>query len=199
MSELRDGDSETFSGRARKILFIGTLGAGKTTVAMDLAKRTGYLYTSIDECRIRYSDSTFHGEDSAWQHFLTTCADSAPCILEFSGGGPHVYEVHEALLNSGLPISIIWLDLPLDICIERASLRQNNVPAPFPWGPIDTSARAIYSGIESAWNTLWYAEPRFHAMRIRFQGNTSYSEMYATVVTALFTCMAEDSPQLGGT
>lgn len=196
MSELRDGDSETFPGRARKILLIGTLGAGKTTVALDLAKKTGYPYTSIDECRIQYSDSTVHGEDSAWWHFLAACADPAPGILEFSGGGPHVCEVREALLDSGLPVAIIWLDLSLDTCIKRASLRQNNVPAPFPWGPIDTSARAIYSGIEGAWNTLWCAEPRFHATRMRFRGNTPYPEMYARVVTALFTSVVGGSPHL---
>ena len=193
---MRDGDPQTFSGRARKILLIGTLGAGKTTVAQDLAKETGYSYASIDECRIQYSDSTVRGEDSAWGHFLAACAVPAPGILEFSGGGPYVCEVRGALLNSGLPISIIWLDLPLDICIERASLRQKNVPTPFPWGPIDTSVRAIYSGIESTWITLWCAEPRFHATRMRFQGNTSYSEMYARIVTALFTSTIEDSPHL---
>jgi len=185
VNELIYGDPETFSGRARKILLIGTLGAGKTTIALDLAKKTGYPYTSIDECRIQYSDSTVHGEDSAWWHFLAACADPAQGILEFSGGGPHVCEVREALLNSGLPVSIIWLDLPLDTCIERASLRQNNVPAPFPWGPIGTSVRAIYSGIESAWKTLWSVEPRFHATRMKLQGITPSSEVCAAVVTDL--------------
>jgi len=33
--------------RAKKILLIGTLGAGKTTPALDLAKKIGYPYLSI--------------------------------------------------------------------------------------------------------------------------------------------------------
>ncbi len=49
-------DPEKMTGRERKILIIGTLGTGKTTVALDLAKKTGYPYASIDKCRIQYSD-----------------------------------------------------------------------------------------------------------------------------------------------
>jgi len=180
--------------RAKKILLIGTLGAGKTTIALDLAKRTGYPYVSIDECRIQHSDSTIPGEESAWRYFLAACAEPAPGILEFSGGGPHVHEVREALLDSGLPVSIVWLDLPHETCIERASLRQKYVPAPFPWGPIDISVQAIYSSIERAWDTVWCAEPRFHTMRMRFQGSTPYPELFAKVAAALFAGMAGENP-----
>jgi len=35
-----------------KILIIGTLGAGKTTLARALSDETGFPYTSIDGCRI---------------------------------------------------------------------------------------------------------------------------------------------------
>jgi len=174
-----------FPGGPKKILIIGTLGSGKTTVALDLSKKTGYPYFSIDECRIKYSDSTVHGEDCAWEHFLRICGNPTQGILEFSGGGPHVEEVCEALLSSGVSVSVIWLDLPLETCIERASCRQNNVPTPFPWGPIDTSVPAIYSGIEFAWNTVWSNEPLFHVIRMKFQSSTSYSEVYAAIVTYL--------------
>ena len=54
----------------RKILLIGTLGSGKTTVAQRLARDTGFPYASIDGCRIRYGDGTVDGEERTWENFL---------------------------------------------------------------------------------------------------------------------------------
>jgi len=56
--------------KPQKVLLIGTLGSGKTTLAEYLARDTGFPYASIDGCRIRYGDGTVSGEDSAWDHFL---------------------------------------------------------------------------------------------------------------------------------
>lgn len=50
----------------QKILVIGTLGSGKTTLAKYLKRDTGFQYASIDECRIRFGDGTVSGEDCAW-------------------------------------------------------------------------------------------------------------------------------------
>lgn len=172
----------------RKILIIGTLGAGKTTLAQDLVERTGYLYNSIDVCRVEYSDGTFDGEDAAWGHFLDACSDPIPAILEFSGLGPHVCEVRDALLSSGIPVSVIWLDLPLDKCIERASLRDKFVPAPFIWAPIEYSVPAIYSGIETAWDSVWSRELLFQTTRLKFPGNVSCPDVCSAVISVLFPC-----------
>lgn len=137
-----------------KVLIIGTLGAGKTTLAQALSQKTGYPYVSIDECRIRYSDGTIEGEDAAWQDFLKACCDPSPGILEFSGGGPHVCEVRDSLLCSGMCILIIWIDMPHDLCINRASKRSVVIPAPFVWADIDYSVPAIHSSIVIAWERV---------------------------------------------
>jgi hypothetical protein len=73
----------------QKILLIGTMGSGKTTVAERLARDTGFLYASIDDCRVQYGDGTMAGEDLAWDHFLAICENPWPAVLEFSGCGPH--------------------------------------------------------------------------------------------------------------
>ena len=164
-----------------KIIIIGTLGTGKTTLAMALSHETGYAYTSIDDCRIRYSDGTTDGEDAAWHHFLIACRDPSPGILEFSGGGPHLYEVRDALLGSGMPVSVIWIDMPHDLCIERASQREIVIPAPFVWAPIDYSVPAIHSGIEIAWERVWSAVPEFCARRMVFPRDLPSSEIYLRV------------------
>lgn len=165
----------------RKILIIGTLGSGKTTLAEYLARYTGFPYASIDECRIRYSDGTVSGEDCAWDHFLEICGRSIPGILEFSGGGPHVDEVRKNLLCSTIPMSVIWLVLPLDTCITRALQRKKNIPSPFPWGPVGYSVPAIHDSIEFAWDSVWSREPGFHATRQIFRRTTSIAEMYSVI------------------
>jgi hypothetical protein len=170
----------------RKILLIGTLGSGKTTLAEFLARDTGFPYASIDECRIRYGDNTISGEDCAWDHFLEICGRPAPGILEFSGGGPHVDEVRENLLCSTIPVSVIWLVLPPDTCISRASQRQKNIPSPFPYGPVGYSVPAIHESIEYAWDSVWYREPGFHATRQVFRSTTSVAEMYSVIKRDLF-------------
>jgi hypothetical protein len=165
----------------RKILIIGTLGSGKTTIAELLARDTGFLYASIDDCRIRYGDGTPGGEDRAWEKFLAICRKPMPGILEFCGMGPHVEEVRDNLLCSTIPVSVIWLVLPPGTCIARASQRQKNVPFPFPWAPVANSVPIIHDGIDFAWDILWSRESHFHAVRQEFSGTPSMSEMYSAI------------------
>lgn len=168
-----------------KILVIGTLGAGKTTLARALSQETGYPYVSIDDCRIRYSDGTYDGEDAAWHYFLRACLDPSPHILEFSGGGPHVGEVRDALISSGLPVIILWIDSPLDLCIKRASNREILIPAPFVWDEIEYAVPAIHSGIRLAWERVWSVEPAFCARRMEFTRDIPPREIHLVVKSYL--------------
>jgi hypothetical protein len=172
---------EPLSIQKMKILIIGTLGVGKTTLAGALSQETGYPYVSIDECRIRYSDGTHDGEDAAWHYFLIACRNPSPAILEFSGGGTHVYEVRDALLSSGITIKIIWIDIPHDLCIMRASKREIDIPAPFVWAEIDYSVPAIHSGIEIAWERIWSAEHGFCTRKMVFSRDVPSCEIYLMV------------------
>lgn len=176
-----NGKKKPNSIQKRKVLIIGTLGAGKTTLAQALSQETGYSYVSIDDCRIRYSDGTFDGEDVAWHYFLLACRDPSPKILEFSGGGPHVCEVRDALLYSGITVIIIWIDIPHDLCIQRALKREIVIPAPFEWADVDYSVPAIYSGIKTAWERIWSAEPQFCAKKMVFSREISSREIYLKV------------------
>jgi hypothetical protein len=165
----------------QKVLLIGKLGSGKTTLAEYLAQDTGFPYLSIDECRIRYGDGTVSGEDSAWDHFLEFCRKPSPGILEFCGLGPHVEEVRDDLLCSSVPVSVIWLVLPLDTCITRASQRQKTIPSPFPWAPVAYSVPLIHDEIGFAWDTVWSRESHFHATRQEFPGTASVDETYSAI------------------
>jgi len=173
--------AEELEIKHQKILIIGTLGSGKTTVAQQLAQDTGFPYASIDNCRIRYGDGTIEGEERAWEHFLAICRTSTPGILEFCGMGPHVEEVRDDFLCSTIPVSIIWLVLPPGTCIARASERQKKIPSPFPWAPVGFSVPIIHDGIEFAWDSIWSREPHFHATRQEFPKTASVDEMYSAI------------------
>ncbi len=168
-----------------KILIIGTLGAGKTTLARALSHEIGHPYTSIDDCRIGYSDGTIDGEETAWRYFLKVCSDPSPAILEFSGMGSYACLVRDALLSSKMPVAIIWIDVPHDLCIDRATKREIIIPAPYVWAPIDYSVPAIQSGIEIAWEEIWSAKPSFHARRMTFSRDALSSEVYTRVESYL--------------
>jgi hypothetical protein len=175
------GNTERLVIAPQKILLIGTLGSGKTTLAKLLSRDTGFSYASIDESRIRFGDGTMSGEERARDHFLEACSRPAPGILEFSGVGPHAEDVRNALIDSTMPVSMIWLVLPLDTCITRALQRQKNIPAPYPWGPVESSVPAIHASIEFLWDTIWSREPGFHATRQEFLSTTSVAEMYSLI------------------
>ena len=190
MNGIREPETEVLQGfyqkerllfSSQKILLIGTPGSGKTTVAQRLARDTGFPYASIDDCRTRYGDGTVEGEEWAWEKFLAICRKPAPGILEFCGMGPHVEEVRDDLLCSTVPVSVIWLVLPLDTCIARASQRQKKIPYPFPWAPFAYSVPLIHEGIDFSWEIVWNGESHFHATRQEFPGTASVDEIYAAV------------------
>jgi len=172
---------EKFIISPRKILLIGTMGSGKTTVAEHLARDTGFSYASIDACRMKFGDGTMDGEDLAWDHFLGSCANPLPAILEFSGCGPHADEVHYALRDSGVPVTIVWLVLPVETCIIRALLRKKNVPAPYLWAPIESAIPVFHDAIGDSWERTWSREPAFQALRQEFSGSDSAFRIYSDI------------------
>ncbi len=182
-TEARQGfwKKENLKITPQKILLIGTLGSGKTTVAQRLAQDTGFRYASIDGCRIRYGDGTAEGEERAWEHFLAICREPAPGILECCGLGPRVEEIRDELLCSTVPVSVIWLVLPLETCIARASQRQKKIPSPYQWAPVEYSVPLIHEGIVFAWEIIWSRESYFHTTRQDFSGADSVDEMYSAV------------------
>jgi GTPase SAR1 family protein len=171
----------TMNKESGKILLIGTPGSGKTTLAEHLARDFSLPYVSIDECRILYSDGTIVGENCAWDHFLDQCTIPGPCILEFSGMGPHAREVRDALIQSAVPVRVVWLVLPEIICKTRAIQRRKTIPFPYPLAPIGHAIPAIHAAIEDIWETIWNTEPRFRAMRLEFSGTEHPDEVCSVV------------------
>jgi shikimate kinase len=157
----------------RKVLIIGNLSSGKTTMGRELAKKLDAEYIRIDDCRRMMSDATMAGEYRAWHRFISVCEKPQSTILEFSGGGPHVYNVAKALENSGLQTFIIWLDLPVKECIASSIKRRFDAPYPYAMGDLTALIKHIAAEIEAAWRNVWSLSPSLTAIRIVDPRNTT--------------------------
>jgi hypothetical protein len=113
-----------------KLLVIGNVAAGKSTVCSALQRLLPWPPHSIDACRRTYSDGSPSGELRAWANFLEHAAHPGPAILECTGLGPHVALLRLALLRSGCRVAAAWVRTPLDTCMRRAEARHVNVPYP---------------------------------------------------------------------
>lgn len=161
-----------------KILIIGTLGAGKTTIAKMMAEHMGLPFVSIDRFRQLCGDGTVAGEYEAWKKFMEMCERPEGTVLEFSGAGPHTYAISEALLNSGMHVILIRLDTPPEIGIRRIKDRTSKVPTPFPWGDPHKSGNYIYKAIEKTWSEIWTAKEEIHTSMFENDGTKSIERIY---------------------
>lgn len=168
-----------------KIMIIGTLGAGKTTVASLVSEKVNLPFESIDAFRQQYGDGTFAGEYRAWSRFMEMCEKPVGAVMEFSGGGPHAYAVCHALLKSEIPVYVIWLDTPPEIGAARFSRGLDEVPTPLPWGNVHESARFIYGEIEGAWNNIWCTKTSVKTLRLKNGTGKTVEETCSELISFL--------------
>lgn len=150
----------------KKILLIGNLSSGKTTLGKTLSERLGFDILRIDDCRRRMSDGSVSGEYRAWTKFVEHCESDQNCILEFSGGGPHVFNIGRALELSGALIYLIWLDADLKECIARSKERTFDSPYPYDFGDLTELILHIDHEIKLAWTSVW-TKKGFRTLQIK--------------------------------
>lgn len=116
-----------------KVLIIGNIASGKTTLGMKISKMLNIPLIEIDKIRERY---LIHGKVSeeylSLYHFLRHAESSDNVILEFTGVGCHKYAVRRALELSGHKVLVLVCKTDsLSINLQR--LKTKNYPYMHPF------------------------------------------------------------------
>ena len=80
-----------------KILIIGNIGSGKTTLGKAIQEFTGFKFIQIDELRVKYLQGKVSEEYYCHYEFLKAIEAEQDLIVEFTGVGCHKFAVKKAL------------------------------------------------------------------------------------------------------
>lgn len=115
-----------------KILLLGNIGSGKTTISKILAKKyPEWEYIAIDDFRKKLSDGTIKGDAKAKSTFVKNIThDNKYQIVECTGLGRLGSSVFRRLQKYEGKLFVIILTVPLDICVSRIKDRVWDIPFP---------------------------------------------------------------------
>jgi len=116
-----------------KILIIGNIASGKTTLGMKISEMLDIPLIEIDKIREKY---LIHGKVSeeylCLYHFLRHAESNESVILEFTGVGCHKYAVRRALELSGHKVLVIVCRTNnLSINLQRLKSKNYSYVNPF--------------------------------------------------------------------
>ena len=117
-----------------KILILGNIGSGKTTLGKVGKEITGLPFVELDKLR---EDVKLDGRVSlnylALYYFMQKAENPDTVILECTGSGVHKYSVKRALENSGHSVEVIVCkNRDVKINIKRLERKSFNYIFPFP-------------------------------------------------------------------
>jgi predicted kinase len=119
----------------KAILFIGLPGSGKTTYINENIK--GYYIVSADQIKMLHPQYTHANTETLHEWSVREAeiqmqilSDDATNICMDSGGVNNSYSLRiiNMLKDKGYHIEIIFIDTPLDVCLERNRGRDRQVP-----------------------------------------------------------------------
>ncbi len=177
-----------------KILVIGNICAGKTTLIRQLRDVVHITPAILDDFRQQYGDGSIAGDYLAYHHLLLECAKISPRIVEFSGVGPHKWAIRLALKESRVPCAVIYVDTPVKMCITRAHAKKFDVPYPA-WevSPADIIPALHQELEEDREKEFWTVFPNF--IFVPYQNNYPLPEFVKSLDQALIKL--EDSSRAG--
>jgi shikimate kinase len=111
----------------RRVVIVGFMGCGKTTVAEALARRLGCAMIDLDSfitdreggspAEIIVQDSELSFREIEKQALKVVLEKNAACVIAL-GGGAWMIEANRALVAQHDCLSV-WLDAPFELCWER--------------------------------------------------------------------------------
>ena len=114
-----------------KILIIGNIGSGKTTIGREIQKFTNYKFIQIDQLREKYLNEYVSEEYYCLYEFLKSIENISDIILEFTGVGCHKYAVKRALQLSNDIIIILCKNRSFELILERIENKKYSYVPPF--------------------------------------------------------------------
>ncbi|MGK0388352.1 MAG: adenylate kinase family enzyme [Maribacter sp.] len=115
-----------------KILLLGNIGSGKTTISTALAEQNSdWEYIAIDDFRKELSDGTIKGDAKAKSVFVKKISHDNDCqIIECTGLGRLGSSVFRRLQKYEGELLVLVLNVSLEICITRIKDRIWDIPFP---------------------------------------------------------------------
>lgn len=111
-----------------RIFIIGNIASGKSFLAKQIAKKTGYTILSIDNFRIKFNNfATTKGEKLAWDMLKKTVLASPDCIVESTGCSRH----YDALLTMCPGAFVIKVETDIQECLKAYEQRDEKIPMPY--------------------------------------------------------------------
>jgi len=115
-----------------KILIIGNIGTGKSTIGKKIQEITGFELIQIDELREKFLNDSISGEYYSLFQFLKYAESSQNVILEFTGVGCHKFAVRRALeLNDDPKLVILCKTRIFSTIQERIKSKKFKYKNPF--------------------------------------------------------------------
>ena len=115
-----------------KILLIGNIGSGKTTLGKKIQEFTGFKFIQIDEIREKFFDKKVSEEYYCLYEFIKAIENTNNVILEFTGAGCHKFAVKRALELSNDKVIIIRCNTrKFSTILERLKDKELNMSFPF--------------------------------------------------------------------
>lgn len=132
----------------RRILLIGNIGAGKSTLGGRLAADLTWPTVAIDDARRSCGDGSAAGEVAAWAYFLKLATIPTDTIVEFSGSGPVAPLLGQHFKQSGDDVLALWLTASVATCNQRVAARGHDVPYPDFGVPINAVVSELHQRLE---------------------------------------------------
>jgi len=132
------------TGSRPLLVLVGAPGAGKSTLAEWLRTHEGLRFVSIDNERSVHGDGCSAGEMRAWASFLNQIELGSCNGVEFSGSGPFVSHVQQAIKNSKRAYRVVWIETPSEVCIARIQKRHTMIPYPFSGETLVETTRELH-------------------------------------------------------
>ncbi|MBI5770034.1 MAG: hypothetical protein HZA93_19820 [Verrucomicrobia bacterium] len=169
-----------FEGRVA--IVVGTLAAGKTTLAKTLRASRGGVYAAIDDYRRSFGDGSPEGELLAWSKFVAKIRSGVCSVVEFSGSGPNVPLVKVALREAKQDYRVVWIQTPEEECAARLHRNANPIPYPaFGLGILETQQMVTKNLVTEMSAETWWSKERVIAL----DGGTPVDAMAAFALARL--------------